>query len=173
MWRDLARKQVPWRQWSRDDQLSALDDDLAARKRLFATDDVKLSFFDDDRELERLLQPYRNDLKDLFNRRSTTSLTINPSIPVIGKSFTFQIDRGKNVTFEAEVTLPNSTFVKGLVSFTIVNFGLQQLGTISLVAGKALLSTSKLLKGNQTVKANYPDTANIIGSSAEIRLQVN
>jgi Bacterial Ig-like domain (group 3) len=78
---------------------------------------------------------------------------------------------GQTVTFTATIT---STFGKPPDGETITFFnGAKQIGTGTLTAGVASMSTSSLPAGGHTIKASYPGDSTFATSSAHLKQFVN
>lgn len=110
-----------------------------------------------DRESAKSVSPV---FIEVVNPASTTTIiesSANPSV------------EGQPVTFTAKVTSPTAR-VTGTVTFTA---GTTTLGTVTLSGGKAILTTSALPQGNNTITATFDGTANIIGSAASLTQTVN
>jgi len=200
-WRDLARKRIPYNQWFLSQKRDAERERTEANQRIGghwvgdqyvqATDKERIEFMDADNELFRLQYPYRNEMEKFYasetaqaERQTETEITSSPNPSV----------RGQYVTLTATVTMKTTQMpvTEGWVTFNMIwgptvrivgNVGgkpvasgggsLTQLGRQPLLNGTATIRTNMLHPGLTIVKADFPDTGNIIGSSDELPHQVN
>lgn len=160
-WRDLARNRVPWKQWLLKHQEDAANERQGAIQRMSSRGVTSA----EDNELFTLLNPYRNDMKDFYERHTRIVLTASPNPSI----------QGQVVTLTATVKTLGGNIPVGTVTFNVMpqGRGLQQIQRQPLVNGSATITINVLPKGRNIVKADYPNTGDIIGSSAEIPHQVN
>ena len=194
-WRELARAGVPFDQWPRQQQQEAERENRAVRRRTWTdpypgepqpeakvrirggqtqpapTNKAWWEMRDQDKETSRLLHPYRDELKALFERTTYTRIesSQNPS-----KS-------GESVTFTAYVSLPDPQQVPtGEVTFTFFNREMRRIHGPSYTRKSVAKATLKDGKASITlplihkheVEAIYPDTGGLIGSSSSLIQEV-
>jgi hypothetical protein len=94
-------------------------------------------------------------VSQLVTRASSTTTIASSANPSM---------QGQPVTFTAKVTSPTAR-VTGTVTFTA---GTTTLGTVTLSGGKAILTTSALAQGSNSITATYDGTTNIVGSAASL-----
>lgn len=129
---------------------------LTTRALPSGTLSITAKYHGDPASIESTSEPL-NQVVNRATSMTTIKSSMNPSA------------QGQPVTFIAKVTSPTAT-VTGTVTFTADS---TVLGIISLHQGRASLTTSALPTGNNTIKATYDGTANIIGSAASLTQIVN
>ena len=115
------------------------------------------AMYQGDINLAKSTSPPLTQVVKIASSNTTIQSSVNPSA------------QGQPVTFTARVTSPTAR-VTGTVTFTA---GTTTLGTVSLSGGKAILTTSALPQGNNTITANFDGTANVIASAASLTQVVN
>ena len=163
-WRDLARRSVPFDQWSVDQKMRANDEYQAVMRRSASGD---TSQYERDQEIETLLIPYRPYLKVLLEHVATATLNISPEAS----------RKGERVTLEVSVVVGGGP-AKGRVIFKVTtSLGLQDLGTKDLVNGHASVSTTSLPRGKLVLAVEYPTQTvptlgEVVGDTSEVRYEV-
>ena len=171
-WRELARKNVPWEQWSAEEKEQALSDDLGARRRIDKNLKTAADYdtYKEDQEGFTLLRPYLPKVKLFFEMHTIIDLdtTPNPS------------SSGQSVTINASVRTLGGAISTGIVNFDIstgvtslAGGGFQdgsrmKLGVKSLFGGKASMTTPALRVGIFGISASLPTTQHLVGSSAAL-----
>lgn len=166
-WRDLARRSVPFDQWTNDQKLRAHEEYVAAGRRQ-ANDD--LSQFDEDNELFRLLAPYSANFRVFLEHVAHVNMQVSPFDSV---------KPGDHATLEARVHLfGTGNPAQGRILFKITTSGgLHILGSPNLVNGYASVRSTALRKGKMIFTAEYPTQnvpgfGEVVGDTAEVRYEV-
>ena len=163
-WRDLARRSVPFDQWSAEQKIRANDEYQAVIRRTAAGD---ISQFDDDREVDRLLAPYHANFRVFLKHIAKAILSVSPEAA----------KKGERVTLDVDVRA-GGTGGKGRVLFKVSgSFGMQILGTKDLLDGRASLSTTSLPQGKLILTAEFPTqtvagVGEVVGDTSEVRYEV-
>lgn len=155
-WMQLARRRVPFSLWTTEQRNGADESNRWASKHLFA-DNVTEEEFREAREIMDLLSPYKEDMREWLTRRTTVLLEADPSSNT-------GIEHGKKVTLTATVMRNGGSLpAGGQVNFRVhTGASAQNLGTRTLINGKASVTTSALPKGMLWLIAEYP-TQNVEG----------
>jgi len=173
-WRDLARNRVPWGRWLRAQQENAANERSGANTRT-ATRKATEATSDEDNELFRLLHPYEADLKVFREHHTRTELTSTPNPSAAGQA----------VAYTAKVMTLGGQPAGGKVAIYSIDrtmlrvhgqMYVDRLKTTSLVPlmnGSATVTFNLQTPGRYKVKAEYPDTGSLVGSTTEIEQQVN
>jgi hypothetical protein len=190
-WRELARRQVPYQQWTMEQKESAEKDYQTAIKRMTSGNiKNKLDFMDADNELFRLLSPHQAEMRAFQSLHTNTLLDLSATYV---SPFKYESSDGKRVTLTATVDLPAAATPAaptGDMLFEVFaeNRGEVDLHRVPLVgtcipsgspfnsvscSAKATYVTIRLLKGKYWLKATYlPLNTGNIGSYAEAFLEV-
>lgn len=178
-WRELARNRVPYDQWPLEEKKAAERARKAANRRMFEDTPAKTTpewwkTRDEDNELFRLQHPYREQMKDFFQRSTYLHLeaSSNPA------------KRGGSVTFSAYVSVPSGMYAAaGQVEFVFVDremlriygkdYGKKYRVFAPLVNGVARYTlTGVQVQHSLDVTAIYPDTGNLVGDESGLRLTI-
>ena len=190
-WRELARRQVPYQQWTMEQKESAEKDFQTALRRM-ASGNVKdkLDFMDADSELFRLVWPYKAEMKAFQALHTNTFLDLSATFV---SPLNYESTAGKSLTLTATVNLPAAatpTAPAGEMLFEVFaeSRGQVDLHRVPLVgactpwgppfnsvscSAKATYVTIRLLKGKYSLKATYlPLNTGNLGSYSEAFLEV-
>jgi hypothetical protein len=175
MWRELARRKVPWQQWTTVQQEAAHQDYQTALRRQ-RNDGERLRFWDEDNELFQLLQPYKSDLRDFYTKHTATLMYGSATIVSSTPPGRYEASYGDRVTWTVDVHLldDQSSAATGEVLFEIFT-PLRQVDAkrVTLKNGQAIYTTIVMPKGKYRVKATYqPLNTGNIASDQEATLDV-
>lgn len=190
-WRELARRQVPYQQWTLEQKESAEQDyQSAVRRTNSGNNKDKLDFLDADNELLRFVWPYKAEMKAFQALHTNTFLDLSATFV---SPLKYESMDGKSVTLTATVNLPAAatpTAPAGEILFEIFaeSRGQVDLHRVPLVgtciplgppfnsvscSAKATYVTVRLVKGKYSLKATYlPLNTGNIGSYSEAFLEV-
>jgi hypothetical protein len=202
-WRDLARKRIPFSKWLLNQKLDAMRERSEAATRaggrwvgdrwVETPEKERWEFRDADNELYRLQNDplYIDEFKAFFAQQAQEAADrrTRQTETVLISSLNPSVER-QNVTFTATVTMQETgaPVTQGTVTFDMIwgpdvhllkpglaigGGSLIQLSRKPVVNGAATLTTDLIHKGLTRVKATFPDTGNLLGSSAEVPQQVN
>ena len=158
MWRELARRNVPWQQWTVMLKEAAHENYQSALRRQ-RNDAERMRFWDEDNELFKLLQPYKSDLRDFYAKHTIT--LIYGSATNVGRNLPprYEAPSGERSKWTADVNLLDDkhTAATGVVLFEISNpSGISHTAErVTLASGRAVYTTVPLVKGKYWVKAIY------------------
>jgi hypothetical protein len=182
MWRELARRSVPWQQWTIDQKEAAHQDYQSALRRQ-RNESERLRFYEEDNELFKLLQPYKSDLRDFYTKHTTTMMygddATSPSVQIFVSPFSYEAPYGDKLTWTVDVRVFDDTSSRatGEVLFEIFTtvFPERQvdLKRVPLKDGRAVYTTIVMPKGKYRVRARYqPLNTGNISSESEVRLTI-
>jgi hypothetical protein len=176
-WRELARNRVPYDQWPLEARKSAERERKAANRRIFEDTPTKTTpewwrTRDEDNELFRLQHPYREAMKDFFQRSTYLHLEVSSN----------PVKSGSSVTFSAYVSVPSRMYTAaGQVEFVLVDRDIQRIYGkdyskksrvfAPLVNGVARYTLTNVWH-SYYVTAIYADTGNLIGDENGLRLDI-
>ena len=172
-WRDLARNRVPWSRWLRAQKADAAQERAGAIERSMKRQPKELTS-DEDNELFRLLYPYKAEMKLFREQQTETQLISTPNPSASGQAVAFtatvrtrvgQPAGGRVAIYAIDPTLLRAhghTYFDKLKTSSLV----------PLVNGSATVTVNLQAPGRYAVRAEYPDTGSLIGSTTEIQQQV-
>ena len=111
-WREVARRSVPYQQWTLTQQEQA-----ESEREALAVSISQGSARESDWELWELLLPYKSDMAAFASTRTTTFLSMSATFLA---PYTYESIAGNKVTMEAYVSLPGPGPPIGNVGFVIV-----------------------------------------------------
>lgn len=158
-WRELARRQVPWQQWTLQ-QKEGAEADYHAELRKLKTPADMIDFLTPpyQNEVKRLLAPYGKDMGAFAQMKTGTSLDLSASFV---STLRYTSPAGKPVTLSATVALPSSANPNpptGEVMFEVFKQSVGQVDLTRVQSTGTCVTTQNSVLGpsvNCTAKATY------------------
>jgi hypothetical protein len=178
MWRELARRAMPWPQWTAEQKEAAHQDYQSALRRQ-NNDAERIRFWEEDNELFTLLYPYKNEMRNYYTKHTSTNMygsasIVSPQRPP--DTAFYEANHGEKITWKVDVHLLDDkwTPASGEVLFEIFTPSRQvDSQRVMLTKGHATYKTVVMPKGKYRVKATYkPLNTGNISSEDEAALEI-